>query len=85
VAVYVSCVVTLHLITLSKAALRVSFTIAPEVLLKFNEMVPTGERSQLIQSLMQDALAKRQKRMEAIAEEFDTHPDFRTATRRLFR
>ena len=61
------------------AALRASFTIAPEVLLKFNEMVPAGERSRLIQSLMQQALAERQKRLEAIAEDFDTHPDFRIA------
>ncbi len=51
--------------------------IAPEVLLKFNEMVPAGERSQVIQSLMQRALAERQKRLEAIAEGFD--PDFRIA------
>jgi hypothetical protein len=53
--------------------------IAPEVLLKFNEMVPAGERSQVIQSLIQRALAERQKRLEAIAEDFDTHPDFRIA------
>jgi hypothetical protein len=69
------------MVTLSKtmAALRASFTIAPEVLLKFNEMVPADERSQVIQSLMQRALAERQKRLEAIAEDFDTHPDFRIA------
>jgi len=66
--------VILHMITLGKtmAAVRASFTIAPEVLLKFNEMVPAGERSQVIQSLMQRALAERQKRLEAIAEDFDT-------------
>jgi hypothetical protein len=71
------------MMTLSKtmAALRASFTIASEVLLEFNEMVPAGERSKIIQSLMQQALAERQKRMEAIAEEFDTHPDFRIARR----
>jgi hypothetical protein len=69
------------MVTLSKtmAALRVSITIAPEVLLKFNEMVPAGERSEVIQSLMQRALAERQKRLEAIDEDFDTHPDFRIA------
>jgi hypothetical protein len=81
--VSVSYVVILHMTTLSRtmAALRASFTIAPEVLLKFNEMVPAGERSQVIQSLMQKALAERQKRLEAIAEEFDTHPDFKVARR----
>jgi hypothetical protein len=36
-------------------------------------------RSQVIQSLMQRALAERQKRLEAVAEDFDTHPDFRIA------
>ena len=51
------------------------------MLLKFNEMVPAGERSKVVQSLMQQALAERQKRMEAIAEEFDTHPDFRIPRR----
>ena len=70
--------VILYRINLSRttAALRSSFTIAPGVLLKFNEMVPAGERSQLIQSLMQQALAEHQKRLEAIAEECDTRPDF---------
>jgi hypothetical protein len=61
------------------ATLRTSFTIAAEVLHEFNEMVPAGERSKVVQSLMQQALAERQKRMEDIAEEFDTHPDFRIA------
>ena len=74
----VSYVIILHMVTLNKtmAALRVSFTMAPEVLLKFNEMVPAGERSEVIQSLMQRALAERQKRLEAIDEDFDTQPDF---------
>jgi hypothetical protein len=61
------------------ATLRASFSIAREVLLEFNEMVPAGERSKVIQSLMQQAIAGCQKRMEAIAEEFDTHPDFSIA------
>jgi hypothetical protein len=61
------------------ATLRASFSVAAEVLLEFNEMVPAGERSKVIQSLMQQALAECQKRTEAIAEEFDTHPDFRIA------
>ena len=60
-------------------ALRASYTIEPEVLLKFNEMVPAGERSQVIQSLMQSVLAKREKRLEAIAKEFESHPDFAKA------
>jgi hypothetical protein len=67
-----------HMVALSKT-MRDSFAIAPKVLLKFNEMVPAGERSQVIHSLMQRALAERQKRLEAIAEDFDTHSDFRIA------
>ena len=49
------------------------------MLLKFNEIIPAGERSQVIQSLMQSVLAERAKRLEAIAEEFETHPDFAQA------
>ncbi len=60
-------------------ALRASYTIEPEVLLKFNEMVPPGERSQLIQRLMEGVLSEREKQLEAIAEEFETHPDFAQA------
>jgi hypothetical protein len=66
------------MVTLSKT-MRASFAIAPEVLLKFNKMVPAGERSQVIQSLMQRALAECQKRREAIAEDFDKYSDFRIA------
>ncbi len=61
------------------AALRASYTIESDVLLKFNEMVPPGERSHLIQQLMERALAEREKRLEAIAMEFETHPDFAQA------
>jgi hypothetical protein len=61
------------------AALRASYTIKSEVLLKFNEMVPPGERSQLIQHLMERALSERRKQLEAIAIEFETHPDFAQA------
>ncbi len=61
------------------SALRASYTIEPEVLLKFNEMVPAGERSQLIQRLMEGALSEREKQLEAIALEFETHPDFAQA------
>jgi hypothetical protein len=58
------------------AALRASYTIEPDVLLKFNEMVPSGERSQLIEELMRKALIERERTLEAIAEEYSTHPDF---------
>lgn len=60
-------------------ALRASYTIAPEVLNRFNELVPASERSRTVQSLMESILAKRQKDMEAVAIEFSTHPDFAEA------
>jgi metal-responsive CopG/Arc/MetJ family transcriptional regulator len=61
------------------AALRASYTIEPDLLLKFNELVPSGERSRLIQKLMAQAVAERQKALEAMAHEFETHADFARA------
>ena len=61
------------------AALRASYTIEPDLLLKFNELVPSGERSQVIQTLMSRAVAERQKALEALAHEFETHADFAVA------
>ena len=58
------------------AAVRASYSIKPEVLLEFNALVPSGERSQLVESLMKTALIERERAIEAIAEEYNTHPDF---------
>jgi hypothetical protein len=55
---------------------RASYTIESEVLTRFNEMVPSGERSRVIERLMKRALIERGSKLEAIAEEFATHPDF---------
>lgn len=55
---------------------RASYTIEPEVLSRFNEMVPSGERSKIVEAFMKKALAMRSRQLEAIAEEFVTHPDF---------
>jgi hypothetical protein len=60
-------------------AARTSYTIRPEILRQFNEMVPSGERSQLVERLMERALVERRRRLEALAEEFETHPDFAQA------
>jgi hypothetical protein len=49
------------------------------VLERFNAAVPAGERSQVIQRLMQAALADLERPFEAIAEEFESHPDFAEA------
>ena len=61
------------------ATLRASYSIEPEILQKFNELVPAGERSQVVQSLMAKVLSERSKSLEALAEEFETHPDFAQA------
>lgn len=60
-------------------SLRASYSIASEVLRKFNELVPTGERSRVIESFMERALVERGKKFEALAHEFETHPDFAQA------
>ena len=61
------------------SALCASYTIAPEVLRKFNELVPASERSQVIEGLMRRALIEHRQHFEALAEEFETHPDFAEA------
>jgi hypothetical protein len=65
--------------TQTAAALRASYTIEPTLLKKFNELVPSGERSQLIQTIMARAVAERQTTLETLATEFETHPDFAQA------
>ena len=60
-------------------ALRASYSIAPDVLLRFNALVPSSERSRTAQSLMEGIVAKREKVLEAVAQEFATHPDFAQA------
>jgi hypothetical protein len=60
-------------------ALRASYSIAPDVLLRFNALVPSSERSRTVQTLMEAIVAKREKALEAVAQEFATHPDFAQA------
>lgn len=60
-------------------ALRASYSISPDVLLRFNELVPSSERSRTVQALMESILNKRELQLEAIAKEFATHPDFAEA------
>jgi hypothetical protein len=64
---------------LDMPTLRASYTIDPEVLLKFNELVPPGERSKVVQALMRRVLVERTGQLEALADEFETHPDFAQA------
>lgn len=60
-------------------ALRASYSIAPEVLQRFNAIVPSSERSKTVQSLMESILERREKSLEEMALEFATHPDFAQA------
>ena len=55
---------------------RASYTIEPEVLSRFNAIVPSGERSKIIETYMKKALERREREAAAIAEEFMTSPDF---------
>jgi hypothetical protein len=58
---------------------RASYSIEAEVLSRFNQVVPPGERSQVIQRLMKRAVAELSRPPEDIAEEFENHPDFADA------
>lgn len=60
-------------------ALRASYSIAADVLQRFNAIVPSSERSKTVQSLMESVLERREKNMENLALEFATHPDFAEA------
>lgn len=60
-------------------ALRASYSISPDILTRFNELVPSSERSRTVQSLMESILKKRELQLEAVAKEFATHPDFSEA------
>ena len=51
-------------------------TCPPEILRQFNELVPPGERSWLVERLIERALVGRRGKLEALAEEFATDPDF---------
>ena len=56
--------------------LRASYSIAPDVLIRFNALVPSSERSRTVQTLMESILASREHTLETVAKEFETHPDF---------
>ena len=60
-------------------ALRATYSIAPEILQRFNALVPSSERSRCVQALMESVLERREKSLEAVASEFATHPDFAEA------
>ena len=61
------------------AALRTSYSIAAEVLQRFNALVPSSERSKTVRALMESILERREQLLESVANEFATHPDFAEA------
>jgi len=56
--------------------LRASYTIAAPILQRFNAVVPSGERSRVMEGLMKQALAAREAQLEGIAEAYMTDPAF---------
>ena len=60
-------------------ATRTSYSISPEILLRFNEVVSASERSSTVQSLMESILSRREQALEAVAAEFESQPDFAVA------
>ena len=60
-------------------ATRTSYSISPEILLRFNEVVSASERSSTVQSLMESILSRREQALEAVAAEFESHLDFAVA------
>lgn len=56
--------------------LRSSYTISAPTLTRFNALVPAGERSNVIERLMQGALVEREARLGKIAEQLLSDPAF---------
>lgn len=54
--------------------LRASYTISAPTLQRFNAIVPQGERSRIIESLMQKALLEKECELERIAAAFMADP-----------
>jgi hypothetical protein len=61
------------------ATLRASYSFSAPILRRFNAVVPTGERSKVLETLVEQIAIAREKEYERIAEEFETHPDFAEA------
>ena len=55
--------------------LRASFTFNAATLQSFNALVPQGERSRVMESLMQKALTEQAARLESIAAAFVNDPE----------
>jgi len=58
---------------------RASYSFSAPILRRFNAVVPAGERSKVLESLVEQVAIARERAYEKIAEEFETHPDFAQA------
>ena len=56
---------------------RATFSIESEVLSRFNRLVPPGVRSKYVETLLEKELEKRDRELDAIADDFMTHPDLK--------
>ena len=56
--------------------LRASYTFNAATLQSFNAVIPPGERSRVMERLMQQALAEREAELEQIASVFMADPAF---------
>ena len=56
--------------------LRASYTFNAATLQSFNAVIPQGERSRVMERLMQQALAEREAELEQIASVFMADPAF---------
>lgn len=61
------------------ATLRASYSFSAPLLKRFNAVVPMGERSKVLEKLLEQAILAREQEYERLAEEFETHPDFAEA------
>ena len=61
---------------MATTTLRASYTFSAPVLQRFNAVVPHGERSQVMEALMKQALAEREAELERVADAFMTDPAF---------
>ena len=61
---------------MSSQVLRASFTFQAPTLRKFNALIPKGERSRVMETLMQRALVEREVALSSLADSFLNDPAF---------
>jgi hypothetical protein len=59
---------------MATAVMRASYSFSAPTLLRFNAVVPQGERSRVLERYMQAAVMAREKELEAVAAAFMADP-----------